>query len=82
MNILDVIVYELKSVIFVDDEGHYSSIQKFKINRDDEWFKYRGENDDVYLISETYEPDFIQMYTPGYDNSSPWPFIFLYELQY
>ena len=63
MNRLDVIVYELKSVIFLDDEGHYSWILKFKVNIEEEWFKYRGDNDNVYLISETYEPDFVHIYS-------------------
>ena len=69
-------------MIFVKDEGHYNSIQKFKVDSDEGCFKYKGDMNDTYLISETYEPDFIQMYTPGYDNAYPWPYIFLYELQF
>ena len=82
VNPLDIFTYNMKAVIFVDDQGHYSSIQKFTIDRDEQWFKYDGSRDDVYLITETYEPDFIQIYEPSYDNASPWPYIFLYELEF
>ena len=79
---LDVIIYHLKAVIFVDDEGRYSCILKFKVHAEEEWFKYKGDSQNSYLISETYEPDFVQIYSPGYDNLSPWPYVFLYELDY
>ena len=79
---LDVIIYHLKAVIFVDDQGLYSSILKFRVDSEEEWFKYKGDSDNGYLISETYEPDFVQIYAPGYDNLSPWPYIILYELDF